>query len=89
MRRFFDRRSVCTDGTTLYCICSYHESPSHIKNTRLYISNKGEGESESREKRIEPIHNTNDSDERAHTLWCYSSEQSADELNIDIQWSKR
>ena len=53
--------------------------PIHIENTRLYMPNKGEGESEFREKRTESIHNTNDSDERAYTLWCYSSERSADE----------
>ena len=51
----------------------------HIENTRLYMPNKGEGESECREKRIESIHNTNDSDDRAYTLWCCSSERSADE----------
>ena len=53
--------------------------PVHIENTRLYMPNKGEGESESREKRIESIHNTNDSDERAYTLWCCCSERSADQ----------
>ena len=52
--------------------------PVHIENTRLYMPNKGQEESESREKRIESIHNTNDSDERAYTLWCCSAERSAD-----------
>ena len=53
--------------------------PVHIESTRLYMPNKGERESESREKRIDSIYNTNDSDERAYTLWCCFSERSADE----------
>ena len=53
--------------------------PVHIENTCLYMPNKAEEESESREKRIESIHNTNDSDERAYTLWYCSSERPADE----------
>ena len=51
----------------------------HIENTRLYMPIKGEGENESRKKKIESIHNTTDSDERAYTLLCCSSERSADE----------
>ena len=53
--------------------------PVHIENSRLYMPNKGEGGNEFRGKRIESIHNTNNSDERAYTLWCPSSERSADE----------
>ena len=40
--------------------------PVHIENTRLYMLNKGEGANEFREKMIESIHNTNDSEEREH-----------------------
>ena len=54
-----------------------------------YMSNKGEGESEPGEKKIKPTHNTNDIDERAYILRCCSSERSADDRNIDLQWSKR
>ena len=53
--------------------------PVHIENTRLYMSNKGEGKSNSGKKRVKPIHNTNDTGDRAYTLWCCSSERSADE----------
>ena len=53
--------------------------PVHIENARIYMPNKGEGGTESREKRIESIHNTNHSDERAYILWCCSSQRSADE----------
>ena len=51
----------------------------HIENTLLYMPNNGERENESREKMVESIHSTNDSDERAYTLWCCSSERSVDE----------
>ena len=51
----------------------------YIDSTRLYISDKGAGKSEAREKEIESINNTANSDKRAHTLWCCPSERSADE----------
>ena len=65
----------------LRCIVFLHitNRPAYVENTRLYMPNKGEEESESRVKKIQSIHNTSDSDERAYTLWCCPSERSADE----------
>ena len=47
--------------------------PVSIENIRLCMPRKGEGGSESGEKKIELIYNTSDRNERAHTLWCCSS----------------
>ena len=41
--------------------------PVYMESTRLYIQEKGEGESELIEKRIESVNNTNDSDTGEHT----------------------
>ena len=56
----------------------------HIKNTRLYTANKGEGATESTEKSTESIYNT---DQRAHTLCCCFTDQAADQCNDSNTYS--